>query len=351
MIDQQVQLYLREALNQFAGQFREALNKAGASSRVNERRIAECEQNIKDLDSALGAVSAKRSGGKGGTPNLLYIDDIPGKREPYTMLVEIPISANSAASQKASMIVDQSGAFVATRRFATFLSSYQFATTDPDTNTVGRFVGRSYGRYRPAHSAWDINDGQHNAHADTAFWYLTQLLTFGSPTTTILPSAALGLPSSMSSFRTMEFDGKVRVFCAGSSAERQNIAVPTAFWSSSINSPLDLAALDFFERGDAITFEVQPNHVNNPPAGNVTGTYVFPAVGGLVTPSAGWPFVEGQFDAHEGVATPHGSDKNVNGQVVLPDLLATDSVSRLPDGILVIGYEGYRIRQPIGPVG
>lgn len=350
-MDQQVQLYLREALNQFAGQFRDALNKLGASNRVSERKIAECEQNIRDLDSALAAVQTKRSGGKSGTPNLLYIDDIPGKREPYTMLVEIPISANSASSQKASMVVDQSGPFIASRRFATFLSNYQFSTTDPDTAQVGRFVGRSYGRYRPVHSAWDINDSNHNAHSDTAFWYLTQLLTFGSPTGTILPSATLGMPSNIASFRTMEFDGKVRVYCSGSSAERQNIAVPTAFWTSNINGPLDLAALDFFERGDVITFEVQPNHVNNPAAGNVSGTHVFPAVGGLATPTAGWPFIEGQFDAHEGVGTPHGSDKNVNGQVVLPDLLATDSVARLPDGILVIGYEGYRIRQPIGPVG
>lgn len=348
-MDIQVETYLRQALGQFAGQFKDALNKLGATSRVYAGRVDDLNRQVQDLSSALAAMKVSRKGG-GDVPNLLYIDDIPGKREPYTLLVDIPIGANDASSQKVPVTIDQSGPFVATRRWATFQSAYQFSTTDPTSGQVGRFVGRSYGRYRPVHSAGDINDSQHNGVSDSAFWYLTQLLTFGSPTGTRLPEAVLGIPSNLASFRTMQFDGRVRVIVAGSSNERQNIPVPTSLWTAGLNSPVDLGALDFFERGDAITFEIQPLHVNNPPAGNVTGSNVFPAVAGLGA-AAGYPFLEGQFDAHEGVATPGGSTKNIAGQVTLPALLTSDSVARLPNGILTIGYDGYRIRQPIGPVG
>ena len=33
-----------------------------------------------------------------------------------------------------------------------------------------------------------------------------------------------------------------------------------------------------------------------------------------------------------------------------PNLLATDAIQRLPDGIITFAWEGYRIIQPIGPV-
>jgi hypothetical protein len=344
----QLNLYLQRAIQQHGAQFNEQLKHLSASSRVHEKRAQQLEQQVRDLSSALNAVQV--TSGSNMLPrsgDTTFIDEIPGKREPYILLVDILISANSPNKVSVPASIGQEGPFVATRRFATFQSAYEFTSTDPDTSVIGRFVGRSYGRYRPVHSASDSNDSQHNAHSDTAFWYLTHLLTLAIPDGTRLPSATLGMPSNMSSFRTMEFDGRVTVYAQGSGRGRQNISVPTSMWSAGNNSPIDLAALDFFERGDAIVFEVQPNHVNNPPAGNVSAPSVLPAVGGLIAP-AGWPFVEGQFDAHEGIASLGASTANVDGDTRLPNLLATDPVSRLPNGILTIGFEGYRILQPLG---
>ncbi len=80
--------------------------------------------------------------------------------------------------------------------------------------------------------------------------------------------------------------------------------------------------------------------------GNVNAACVFPETGNAGT---GYPFLDGQYDAHEGVCTP-GAATLGDGNPILPNVLATDSVQRLPDGILTLGWEGYRIIQPIGPV-
>jgi len=168
---------------------------------------------------------------------------------------------------------------------------------------------------------------------------------------TALPGGALGLPSNMSSFRTMEFDGRLEVINAGSSYPRQNASVPSPFWASECNTPVALGALDFFERGEVITVRVQPTHVNNPAAGNVGGDCVFPVRTAPAAGTGGWPFVEGQYDAHEGICTVAPATLGQNVPPIQPSLLANDSVSRLPSGILTVAWEGYRIIQPVGPVG
>lgn len=136
----------------------------------------------------------------------------------------------------------------------------------------------------------------------------------------------------------MEFDGRIEVINAGSSYPRQNISVPSSMWSPQINAPQELGALDFFERGEIITVKVQPTHVNNPPAGNADGLNIF----GIT----GWPFLAGQYDPHEGIVTPSGF-AFIDGSMIR---IGTDPITRLPDGILTIGWEGYRIIQPVGPV-
>jgi hypothetical protein len=115
-----------------------------------------------------------------------------------------------------------------------------------------------------------------------------------------------------------------------------------------VADPYELAALDFFERGEILTLMVQPNHVNNPPAGNVNGDTIWGQAGA-------YPYLAGQYDQHEGIAYPQGGTPNV-GQLqfnTVPDdhidFGTTDTVQRLPDGILTIGWEGYRIIQPVGP--
>lgn len=111
---------------------------------------------------------------------------------------------------------------------------------------------------------------------------------------------------------------------------------------------MTLGALDFFTQGEVITARVSPLHANNPAAGNVDGAAVLPNVFGG-GPVPGWPFIAGQYDVHEGIATPNasvlgGEDPN------LPTLLETDSVSRLPVGILTLALEGYRIIQVAGAI-
>jgi hypothetical protein len=146
-----------------------------------------------------------------------------------------------------------------------------------------------------------------------------------------LPGTGVGIyasPSNHSSFRTMEFDGVINFQNQGSGYMRQNIDLPSSFYSTEINSPFPLGALDFFERGEVLQWKVTPLHVNNPPAGNVSQF----AAGGV------YPFLASQYDVHEGILDP------------VIQAQTTDPVARLPDGILTIGFHGYRIIQPPGVV-
>lgn len=344
----QYEMQLSSAIEQMAGQFREQLNYLAASSRAKDRQLEDMSRRVDELRTVLGALNTKRSGDQ--HPGLMRIEDIPGRRVPYTLLIDIPIGANTTSRRSGSVAISQEGPFVAVKRMATFQSAFEAQVTNPESGDIARFAGRSFGRYRPIHSAWDVSDAQHNATTDAGNWFYQQLLNFATPAGTPLPTGALGLPSNMSSFRTMEFDGRITVINAGSSYPRQNISVPSSMWTPQINSPQMLGCLDVFERGEILTVEVQPNHVNNPPAGNVDGSVVLPAVVGLGV-AAGWPFVAGQYDAHEGIATAGGASVGSDDDPRLPRLLDTDSVQRLPDGILTIGWEGYRIIQPISPVG
>jgi hypothetical protein len=337
---------LKQTAHQLRQEFNQLINRNASGVRgMVDKKMASIDQRLSDLANIAQALSATTSGDVGGG-GVIRIEDIPGRRVPYTLLVDIAIGANTTSIREASVTISQEGPFVAVKRMATFQSAFEFQTTDEETGAIARFAGRSFGRYRPVHSAWDVNDSQHNAVADTADWYLAAQANPGTPIGTVLPSATLGMPSNMSSFRSMEFDGRISVINAGSSYPRQNISVPSAFWSGAINSPWDLGALDFFERGEVLTVSVQPTHVNNPPAGNVTSLCVFPdtADGGV-----GWPFLDGQYDAHEGICTPNGSTLG-NRLPRQSNVLATDAIARLPDGILTLGWEGYRIIQPVGPV-
>ncbi len=351
---------LQATAEQLRREFDNKLNRtAGGLRKAMDDKNAHLHKSISELTMIANAVTGERAGasGPGGAmhghrdegnivrPGTIRIEDIPGRRVPYTLLVDIAIGNNTTSERQASVTISQEGPFVAVKRMAIFQSAYEAQTTDPTSGDIARFSGRSFGRYRPIASSWDLLDSQHNAVADTATWWASAIANPGIAIGDPLPSAVLGMPSNMSSFRTMEFDGRIDVINAGSSYPRQNISVPSAFWSKSINAPWDLGALDFFERGEVLTLKVQPLHVNNPPVGNVDSSCVFPdtANGGT-----GWPFIEGQYDAHEGICTP-GAATLGDDTILRPNVLATDSVQRLPDGILTLGWEGYRIIQPIGP--
>lgn len=346
-----------EAIQHLRGEFRADLNRAaGGLRKYSDQQLAVIAARMDELSKVTSAMSAMRSGGGyqgayiGPWRNRVkYIEDIPGRRVPYIIVIDIAIDADDTSIREGSHPISQEGPFVATRRMATFQSALEFQVTDPTTQVATSFAGRSYGRYRPIHSVCDVMDSQHNAVADSATWWLSAFANAGAIAGTALPGGALGLPSSMSSFRSMQFDGRLEIINAGSSYPRQNESVPSPFWASECNSPVALGALDFFERGEVITIRVQPNHVNNPPAGNVDGLCVLPDRTSPAT--GGWPFVEGQYDAHEGICTAQPATLGAVGPPLQPALLQTDSVQRLPAGILTVALEGYRIIQPIGPQG
>lgn len=277
------------------------------------QEILRLQQDMNNLSEAMSALQAE---GSGGDPHIRYIEQIPGRRIPFDLTVQIPIGANIESEQQAPTTISQDGPFVAVARYATFQSAYSFSYTDPQTSQTASFQGRSYGRFRPVNSVADILDGKMGY----------QPVTGGALPGTGAPIFAS--PSNHSNFRSMEFDGVIQFLNQGSGWQRQNIPIPSAFYMQEMNSPFLLGALDFFERGETLQWRVTPTHVNNPPYGNANGF----AAGGF------YPFLESQYDVHEGIVDPVIAQQE------------TDPVTRLPEGILIIGFMGYRIIQPPGPV-
>jgi hypothetical protein len=322
------------------------LNNAANHIRRRDDVLDGVAKKLAEINGAVDAIKGMRVGGFDDSPGVKRIENIPGRRVPYTLLVDIPVGANVTSIQQASVTISQEGPFVAVSRMATFMSALEAQVTNPSTGAVSRFAGRSFGRYRPIHSAWDLNDSK-LTNLDPAGWVQTILLGLGGsfPPGFNISSGVPGAVSAMSGFRSMQFDGRIQVINAGSSYPRQNIPVPSSMWSKSINEGVPLGALDFFERGEVISIQVAPNHVNNPSSGNVDGNMIFGSIFGSSTATS-WPFLAGQYDAHEGIATPTVVNTSEEEQSIT---ITSDPVTRLPDGILTIGWEGYRIIQPVAP--
>jgi len=310
---------LMQSAGYAAQQAREALRIATASGEMvgGMRQMLEASlANARGLESALKAISMNRGG---SNPSLQYVENIPGRRVPFDFLVDVPIGSNVSSVQQGTFTVSQEGPFVAVARYAIFQSQYQYQFTDPESGLTSTFQGRSFGRYRPIHSAWDLNDGQPRSQ-------VLQTVAFPGNAAPHMLS-----PSNGSPFRTMEPDFRIKFENAGSSFPRSNQEVPSAFWTKSINSPFELAALDVWERGEVLTVKILPTHINNPAFGSVSG---FGAVNG------NYPFLGSQWDAIEGVNDPEDADAD-----------DTDPANRLPEGILTIGFHGYKIIQPAGISG
>jgi hypothetical protein len=314
--------YMVAQIQQEIANLRQEMHRqAGGVRQLVEKRMQAADQKLNDLAQIAQALRMSRTGG-----GIVRVEDIPGRRVPYVLVIDIPIGPDEVSVQEDSVTISQEGPFVAVRKMATFMSALEYQVTFPDESKA-RFTGRSFGRYRPIHSAWDINDAQSDA-----------IFTTPNPIDADGIFAALGYTSTKSTYRSMEFDGRIEVINAGSSYPRQNISVPSSLWTPQINAPQDLGCLDFFERGEVITARVTPNHANNPPFGNADGLSIFGV--------EGWPFVEGQFDPQEGIVTP----------APVTDFdpftaITTDRVTRLPNGLFTIAWEGYRIIQPVGPIG
>lgn len=311
-----------QQLQQSAGlavkQSREALaavqNMGGENAAIRQE-MQRMAQNAQQLQQALSRVEVST---RVGDPSIQRIENIPGRRIPFDLLVDIPVPANSTQVQQGTITISQEGPFVAVARCATLLSAYEFQVIEPGEAQSATFQGRSFGRYRPIHSAWDLNDGQPR----------TQVFQGGL----VFPGTGapyIASPSNSSSFRTMEGDFRIDFRNAGSSFPRQNLEVPSTFWTKAINEPWDLGALDFFERGEVLQFNVLPLHANNPAFGNISS---------FAGANSEYPFIDSQYDAVEGI------DDQIQ-QLQEDD---PDPVTRLPNAILTIGFSGYRIVQPAG---
>jgi hypothetical protein len=313
---------LQHHVGTLSGQVRQLQQQVQGQQGRDSLGRQEVERLRRDLENLGGALSAVQGSGPGNgnvsqSDHIRYIESIPGRRIPFDMLVDIPIGANVTGEVQGTRTISQDGPFVAVARFATFQSAYQFKSVDPQTQEEATFQGRSFGRYRPINSAWDLNDasaGVLNPVAGIAF------PGTGAP--------IVASPTNLSGFRSMEFDGVIEFLNQGAAYPRSNQEVPSSFYTTSINAPFQLGSLDFFERGETLQWKIRPTHVNNPNAGNLSGY----AAGGL------YPFLASQYDVHEGISDP------------LNPVATQDPISRLPDGILVIGLHGFRIVQPPGPV-
>jgi hypothetical protein len=317
---------LQQQAGYAAGQARQAFDTAKQTAtdvalikQANERHQREMQALADALEKVKGSGGGFGSGSVGVDDRVRYIESIPGRRIPFDLMVAIPIPTNSIALAQGTKTISQDGPFVAVGRMATFQSAFQFQRVDPVTQDKAVFQGRTFGRFRPMHSVWDLNDASAGVFPPTTG--IAQPGT-GAP--------IVAAPSNMSSFRSMEFDGLIQMLNQGAGYPRDNqdAGIPSAFYSESLNAIFQLGALDFFERGETIQWKVTPTHVNNPPAGNLSGY----AAGGL------FPFLASQYDVQEGVNDELDPDAT------------TDPVTRLPDGILWVGLHGIKIVQPPGPV-
>ncbi len=312
--------YLARELRELKGAVTGAQGGVAQVKQENERH----QREMQALADALEKIQSGRGGGYGSgsvgvDERVRYIESIPGRRIPFDFVVSIPIPSNSISQAQGTKSVSQDGPFVAVARYATLQSAFQFQRVDPVTQEKAVFQGRSFGRFRPMHSAWDLNDASAGVFQPTAGI---------APPGTGAPIVAS--PSNMSGFRSMEGDFLIQMLNQGAGYPRDNTegGIPSAFYSESINSAFQLGALDFFERGETIQWKVTPTHVNNPPAGNLSGY----AAGGL------FPFLPSQYDVHEGINDELDPDAT------------TDPITRLPDAILIVGMHGIKIVQPPGPV-
>lgn len=249
-------------------------------------------------------------GNQTGRPDIKYIESIPGRRVPYDLIVKIPVSSTETTPLTGQVVLSTDGPFVAVARYCVFLSAYQFQVQT--VSATATFNGRSYGRFRPISSVLDIMD---------AAGGFTQPIGPASPGTGL---TSLVSSNQHSPFRTMEFDGLIEV-TTGSDRKRQNEQVPTSLWAQGFNGVSQLPVLDYIERADTVTFKVQPTHAQNPAAGNIQSI-----VGAL-------PYLTSQYDGHEGIGYT----------TAVADPTTPDTIVRNADGILYIGYFGFKILESV----
>jgi hypothetical protein len=171
-----------------------------------------------------------------------YIEDIPGKRVPYTMNFEvsIPSAANQSnpvgARIRAQQQVSMDGPFVGTMLMGAFrMQTFSLGPIDPtylNLPPLGEEVLTPLtGRFRPIASTADAFKGAY-----------------------VGPGAG-AVPADVNTFRPGEIDFLWEYADEGTDRERQNqIPTPSRYLFSENDRPFYLAVSDFFERGSTIAF-------------------------------------------------------------------------------------------------
>lgn len=361
-------------------------NQNGMSAAL--RKMQEEHARFSGIEDVLKGLNVSKMGGDGGgggrangpmsmnrrTNSLISIDEIPGRCYPYEATCDIAIDSNSTSQQQATISINMDGPFVAVGRYAVFRSNYTFMVEGADAT----YLGRSNGRFRPISSAQDTADAlrafdQVNQYQQP---YVGAVITAGGtiypvanpagihPTTgaqtgttdqtNMLPNfpgtgrPLVASPFNQSPYRTMSFDGLIAYETLGSQFRRQwnQQGIPSHFW----DTVKEMGCFDVFEPNDVVQIRATPLHPMNPEYGNIQGLGAInadygydSATGGGVNdpfPVGNWPWISSQYDGHEGI----------NGETLAGDnsASATDRITRLPNGVLTIGFWGYKIVQAPG---
>ena len=178
-----------------------------------------------------------------------YIEDIPGKRVPYTMNFEVslPSVANQAnpvgARIRAQQQVSMDGPFVGTMLMGAFrMQTFSLGPIGEETfPAYGEEVPTPLtGRFRPIASTADAFKGAY--------------IGPGTPGPGANPTEDAAL---VNTFRPGEIDFLWEYADEGTDRERQNqLPTPSRYLFSENDRPFYLAVSDFFERGSTIAFYV-----------------------------------------------------------------------------------------------
>lgn len=225
------------------------LQNQGAQIQSLEKANADLRNTLMDQRNA---VRQLQGWVEKASRRIKYIEDIPGKRVPYWMSVQIPmpipvqpgplgaVSNFAIGGQELSAVqnVSMDGPFVCTSYMAAFMAkTYSLGPTEarPSDEPAGTEVYTPLtGRFRPVASTNDDFSGAY-----------------------IGPASPIGI-TAVSTFRPGEVDFLWQISDQGTDRSRQNMPLPSRFLYSEVDRPLYLPVSDFFERGSTIKVSATP---------------------------------------------------------------------------------------------
>jgi len=230
---------LRDAHRRQQAQIEALTEKTNEALNENEGNKLE----LKRLRQALKKAAAR----------IRYIEDIPGKRVPYFLNLEIQVPPGVDANGNVVSIANQvfsdaqpismDGPFLATHYLASFRAkTYSLGPTglrQNDPPAGSEVVTPLTGRFRPTASTADPFSG-----------------AYIGPSTGV---QTLVDASLVNTFRPGTLDFLFEVQDTGTDRQRQNdIATPSRYLFTEFDRPYYLAVSDFYERGSLIRVKVTP---------------------------------------------------------------------------------------------